>query len=646
MSRIQLVRVAVAIAVAAVLAWLILRGPVPGQREMEGELRSRLAGSPPRYGAGEGIERRRTWAMVREFYKERGYRPAWTDINGPRTDAYKVAGMVLHADRDGLDPRAYGAPTLLADLAAARRVWAPLPVRAESLAWLDLRITTALCRYAHDLRDGRFPRGALDPDWGARPDSLGLAIGLARAALDHHVQAMVDTLAPQTFQYRALRDILASYRAVQKGRGWPTIPPGPTLARGDRGWRVSRLRARLAASGDLPSSAGGDGFDAPVVLAVRHFQNRHGISVTGTVGDATRAALNVPAEQRVREIELNMERLRWAPRRLSEPYILVNIPNYKLELINGGCDSLTMRVVVGQPKSPTPVFSDLVTFMVVNPKWTLPKRILVEEVLPALKRNRDYFMEHQLRALSTLTKEPREVPPDSVPWAQVLSDSFAFIVRQDAGPENPLGRIKFMCPNEYDVYLHDTPGRSHFRDANRDLSHGCVRVEDPAALALYLLRGTGLASADSVDSLIGSGAWRQVGFKRSVPVHVVYRTAWADSDGTVEFRPDLYGIDRRMSLALRIQNVSAFELNPKSDWADQLIAGPNPPPWIPKPGARAGPPASWGRGRAPTRAARRRRSTVPGTTPRKGAGRSRSGPPFPASRRHRPGSSSASSRRT
>jgi murein L,D-transpeptidase YcbB/YkuD len=166
------------------------------------------------------------------------------------------------------------------------------------------------------------------------------------------------------------------------------------------------------------------------------------------------------------------------------------------------------------------------------------------------------------------------VPPDSVDWSTAQSDSFPYIVREDAGPENPLGRIKFMCPNEYDVYLHDTPGRSHFRSAVRDLSHGCVRVEDPMALAEYLLRGTPLASADSVSALIEEGAWRQVGLKRPVPVHIVYWTAWADSAGVPQFRDDLYGIDCRMDEALRSGDVGNFVLNPKVEWRDSTATAP------------------------------------------------------------------------
>jgi len=572
MSRGAILTIAAILVVAAGVWWWLLRPVPPGTREMEAAVATRLAGPAPRAGAGHGIERRRAWAMVRRFYKEHGGHAAWTDIDGPKPVAFEAVRLLLDSDRDGLDPTAYGAADLLAALRTTRPWWNELAIRAESLAALDVRITTAMCRCAYDLRNGRFPRGALDPDWGARPDSLGLATTLSAAASRHRLQAVFDTLPPPHPFYHALRELLAAHRAYAAAGGWPLVPDGPTLARGARGPRVAALRHRLAITGDLKGTADRDVYDAELQRAVLGFQARCGLSLTGSVGSATLAALNVPVSERIHQIELTLERMRWLPRHLPEPYILVNIPAYHLDVVNDGRDSLSMNVVVGQPKSPTPVFTDVVTYLVLNPQWTLPKRILVEEVLPAFKHDPDYFTKHELHVFFTHERVPREVPPDSVDWRTTQTDSFPFIVRQDAGPENPLGRIKFMCPNEYDVYLHDTNGRIHFRSASRDLSHGCVRVAEPESLAEYVLRGTPQASRDSVVSLLEGGAWRQIGLKRPIPVHIVYWTAWADSVGAPQFRGDLYGIDQRMAEALRGGTVGEFVLNPKVVWGDSAAA--------------------------------------------------------------------------
>jgi murein L,D-transpeptidase YcbB/YkuD len=333
------------------------------------------------------------------------------------------------------------------------------------------------------------------------------------------------------------------------------------------------LRRRLACTGDLADSSGGSVFDATVESALRRFQARHGLRATGRLDGEARAALIVPAAERVRTLELNLERARWMPAVLPEPYLRVNIPEYRLSLVNGGVDSLAMRVVVGQVSSQTPVFSAAVSFLEFNPTWRLPKHILVEEILPAFRRDPEYFSKHQMRALWTAAREPVELVPAQVNWAAVEEDTFHVLVAQDAGPENPLGRIKFMCPNQYDVYLHDTPARGYFASQVRDLSHGCVRVENPLGLAERLLRGTPVASRDSIESIIAGAAWRRVVLAQRMPVHVQYWTSWVDSAGDVQFRTDIYGLDRRLDAALRAGRTSDFVINPEVLWGSKRPGG-------------------------------------------------------------------------
>jgi murein L,D-transpeptidase YcbB/YkuD len=260
-------------------------------------------------------------------------------------------------------------------------------------------------------------------------------------------------------------------------------------------------------------------------------------------------------------MELNLERWRWLPQDLGDPRIEVNIPGYRLDMIRAGRVVRSMRVVVGKRKSPTPVFSDAVVYIDVNPTWTLPPSVVVKEIVPALKRNPRYLWANQMHVISIADAKRDTVDPAQVPWKKADSDSFMFLVIQDAGPENPLGRVKLMCPNEYDVYLHDSPARSRFSVAVRDYSHGCVRVEEAVELADSLV-GNAMGDTLNVDSLVARGGWRRLRLPEPVPVHFLYWTAWVDAVGRQYFRDDIYGLDARLAEALRTRTTARLELNP------------------------------------------------------------------------------------
>jgi murein L,D-transpeptidase YcbB/YkuD len=268
-------------------------------------------------------------------------------------------------------------------------------------------------------------------------------------------------------------------------------------------------------------------------------------------------------------LALNLERRRWVSGLPQESRLEVNVSAFTLELRDSGRVVERMRVVVGEPSNPSPVFSDIVTYLQFNPPWRVPKRIVSEEILPAWKRDTTYLTRNRMRVLYMRVKRPFMVEAAAVDWAALERDTFASMVVQDGGEGNPLGRIKFMCPNEYDVYLHDTPSRSHFADLERARSHGCIRVERPYDLAARLLGPQMEASRDSVDSLVARGLERVVGLDRRLPVHVLYWTAWVDSAGATQFRDDLYGIDQRLDEALRRRRPGAFVLNPKLLWGEE-----------------------------------------------------------------------------
>jgi murein L,D-transpeptidase YcbB/YkuD len=355
-------------------------------------------------------------------------------------------------------------------------------------------------------------------------------------------------LAPDPPRYLGLRRVLQRYREIVGSGGWPRLAQGPILREGDHDPRVAVLRRRLAVEGDLsdvgPAEApGAEIFDAALSRAVRRFQTRHGLEADGLVGRRTRAALNVAAEARLEQIMINMERWRsmaWAPR---DRFLLVNIAGFSLEVIEGRHVLFDMRVIVGRPTRPTPVFSDIMTYIDFNPTWTVPRRIAERDILPEVRKDIGYLARHNIRVFVGRGGSASEIDPELVDWPGLPPDKLPIVLRQDPGPGNALGRVKFMLPNPYEIYLHDTPQRKLFKRAKRAFSSGCVRLERPLDLAEYLLAGQEGWSRSEIEEVIAQGKTLTVPLARPVPVHITYATAWAADDGRVHFRDDIYRLD-------------------------------------------------------------------------------------------------------
>jgi murein L,D-transpeptidase YcbB/YkuD len=315
---------------------------------------------------------------------------------------------------------------------------------------------------------------------------------------------------------------------------------------------VATLRSRLEISLDLTATVKEerDLFDAGLNQAVLRFQERHGLIADGLVGPATLAALNVPASDRLRQIEMNMERWRWLPRDFGHRYLLVNTAAYQLYVIEDERIVLQMRVIVGTRYRKTPVFSGKMIYMEVNPYWHVPPRIAKEDILPRLWKDPQYLVDQNIRVFQGWQANAPEVDPFFVDWEQVKPRNFSFKFRQDPGPSNALGRIKFMLPNKFDVYLHDTPARQQFQRPQRNFSSGCIRIEKPIALAEYLLRADPRWSKERVLKVIDTRKTRIVRLPEPIVTHVIYLTAWVDPSETVHFRDDIYGRDAIMDKAL------------------------------------------------------------------------------------------------
>jgi murein L,D-transpeptidase YcbB/YkuD len=319
---------------------------------------------------------------------------------------------------------------------------------------------------------------------------------------------------------------------------------------GDWSAVVPSLRQRLLREGVEPvTDAGSEQFDADLEDAVRRFQARHGLQVDGVVGPRTRAALNVSAAQRVDQLVANLERRRWLGEAPGRRQVRVNAAAFTLDAIEDDTVALHMRVVVGRPYRPTPEFSDRIRYLVLNPYWEVPPRLAVQDKLPAIKRDPGYLAAEHLRVLTGWGADARELDPAQIDW-QRLRRHMPYRLRQDPGPWNALGRIKFMFPNAYDVYLHDTPSRGLFAHAERSFSSGCIRVEQALALADWLLQDNPQWTPAALRAAIDSGRTRTVNLRAPVPVYLLYWTAWVDRDGRAHFRRDLYQRDAALAGAL------------------------------------------------------------------------------------------------
>lgn len=338
----------------------------------------------------------------------------------------------------------------------------------------------------------------------------------------------------------ALSKSFLYYQQLAAEGGWPQVPVGPTLREGDQSERIYSLRERLVASNDLAASESSGGhFDTILKQAVQKFQSRHGLTVDGVVGPKTLAELNVPIEDRVSQLSASLQRCQPLPQILENRHILVNIADFSLKLFENGKLVLSMPVIVGKSYRQTPVFSGRVDTLVINPSWNVPNSIATQDILPKVQKNIGYLRQMNFRVLRSW-KAKTEIDPATIDWKNFSSSRFPYQLRQDPGPSNALGRVKFLFPNPYDVYMHDTPARELFRKNSRTFSSGCIRLAKPLDLAIYLLQGKPLGSLDALNEAIVSGETRSVSIPSPIAVHIVYMTAWVDHEGIVQFRPDIY----------------------------------------------------------------------------------------------------------
>ena len=480
--------------------------------------------------------------LIPVVYERRDYIPAW--VLDASVDA--VLEAIRNSYEHGLDPADYhwqAINELRSRVAAG--------AGSQAAAEMEILLTDAVVRLAYHASFGKVLPGELDPNWNFdrrlhSPDPVS-ELGDVLGTTDVTSVIRERTNAPVFYHW--LREALARYREIAAGGGWPSIPSGPTLKPGMTSERIVPLRQRLQRTGDLADAQTGDSenFDAALKRAVTAFQKRHGLAPDGTVGPVTLAALNIPVEQRIDQIRVNLERIRWVYKELPEDYIIVDIAGFHVYLMQEDEIVWQARAQVGRPYRDTPVFRDSVRYLEFNPTWTVPQTILREDILPRLKRDPGYLDERNMQVLS-FSRKP--VDASTIDWHSVSADHFPYLLRQEPGPDNALGRVKFMFPNAHAIYIHDTPSKSLFDRSERAFSSGCIRVERPFELAELLLDDPERWDQQGIQQLLDSRLTQRVNLKQPLPVLILYWTAEADADGRVHFRRDVYDRDAPVLEAL------------------------------------------------------------------------------------------------
>ncbi len=489
------------------------------------------------------------------YYRMREYVPAWFDDRGLTVAGRQLLDLLRSADEHGLCPEDYHLAQIdpLIGLEEDCRRYG-MPFDAGYMARLDLLLTDAFLLYTAHMVEGRVDSAEVHEGWRARPRKVDLVRLLDYALNNGRIVPVLADLAPPHPGYLLLRGELERYRRSSALGGWPLMPPGPVLRAGDIDPRVPLLRQRLQYNGDLSAHDVAVGepeelFDKTTVAALVRFQLRHGLDGDGVLGPKTLAALNVSVEARIRQIELNLERWRWLPKDLGERHILVNSADFHLTVMEGSQAVLTMPVVVGTAYRKTPVFSARMNHLIFAPYWTVPSTILREDKLPKIKADPGYVQLQHFEIVRGTEENPTILDPWSIPWRRVTAATFPGQLRQKPGSWNPLGRVKFMFPNTFDVYLHDTPDKHLFGRDARTFSSGCIRIQKPVELASYLLEEQGWSRERILAAMARSEPLR-VGLARPLPVHVLYWTAWVDTEGNLQFRDDIYLRDLDLDLSL------------------------------------------------------------------------------------------------
>ncbi len=522
---------------------------------LQEEIRQRLDlsnNSPTLFADGEELQE---VEAVKAFYRKRLFTPAWVFRSDFKRVFWELTQQIRAAEQEGLNPDDYHAKKLqeLSSFLQEKSFGKVTDSNKLNYLALEFLCTDAFIRLGAHMFVGKLNPQKVDEQWltECTENSVQFDAYLEGALRTGLIADGLRALTSQHQAYKRLKKALSVYEAIRKQGGWSTLSFEGELVVGDSTPNVARLVQRLEITNDLPGDATHVYFDSAVYRAVKKFQRRHGLIAHGKVDAATRKALNVPVEERILQIKANMERWRWLPKQFSDRYIVSNIASFKTYVIEKGDTVLNLRSIVGKTYRQTPVFTSKMTYLVFHPFWTVPTGILTNDVLPSAKKDSTYLKNKGMKVIDNRTG--KEVNPQSIDWQSARVGNFAYSIRQNPGAINALGRIKFIFPNKYDIYMHDTPSRNLFQRNERAYSSGCIRLEQVNQLAMYLLKDQRGWSEEKVTEAFQSQRTQTVYLENPIDVHILYITAFVSPEGEINFRKDIYDRDAPLMDALLTQ---------------------------------------------------------------------------------------------
>jgi murein L,D-transpeptidase YcbB/YkuD len=480
--------------------------------------------------------------LMADVYARLDYAMVWSDP--AKVDRW-IASVEASA-RDGFNVSDFHLEALRG---LKRELESPNELTPERRARIEILLSDSVVRLGYNQVFGKVNPYGLDEDWNYRrgqrdmsPEDAVAAVLNSRSPGDE-----IDRFIARGPLYNSLRDAHVRYRAIAADGGWPEVPDGDTIRPGDADPRIAVIAERLAVSSDIESAASaGDRLDEYLETGVRRFQSRHGLDADGIIGKGTLAAMNVPVSERLATLKINLERVRWLADDIEDEMIVVNIAGFEAYLVRDHEPVWSTRVQVGKSYHQTPVFRDEITYIAINPTWTVPYSIATKEMLPKLKNDPTYLAS---REFDVKDRNGNIVDSTQIDWQSLSRGNFPYTLVQRPGPANALGRVKFMFPNKHAVYLHDTPSKYLFERAGRAFSHGCIRTQNPFDLAELLLASQGW-DRQRIQETLDSKQLTNVVLEKPMPVLLTYFTARADPDGTVHFFDDIYQRDQRVAEAL------------------------------------------------------------------------------------------------
>ncbi len=525
-----------------VLAISLLRGVEPAQAEGDATvvaLKDRIRTAIQT--ATDGSEP--ILAAIGKVYAEREHTLLWLDRGKPTRRGTALLEALKAMQGEGLEPEDY-------DVSLIEKLMTSDNPADQARA--DFLMSRALVLAGADMSSGRVNANAIDKDMSPvqrRPDYAALARdGLVAS----DPQAFIQSLVPAGRQYPALKKALAEWRERVKTETYTKVPRGELLRPGNCDPRVPLIRARLSETeADVPKAQGDPNcYDDGLVAAVKRFQEAHNLSVDGVVGPRVTASMNIPIEEKVQQLIVNLERRRWAPEVPGTRYLLINAADYAAVFVDDGQVAFRTKVIVGTAKDQTPEITSTMHSFQTNPYWTVPTSIAGEEYLPMLRRDPYALQKSNMRIFADWSSDT-ELDPGTVDWTSVSPRAFPYRIRQEPGASNALGYIFFPFANKYGIYVHDTSSRFLFTEGSRNFSHGCIRLQNPFAFIEAAVKGSTSVNRTRVEATANAGRQASFGFPAPITIMVTYQTVFADDNDKLQFRDDIYGRDRKVFAAMR-----------------------------------------------------------------------------------------------